>query len=173
MQYYTFEFDKESQDLCTICTPFGMYKYARLPMGIKLSPYFSQAAMENVLCGIKECDVYINDIGILTNRWGDHIKYLDVIIQQLRENGFTINTLKFEWAVKETDWIGYWFTLRVLKPWREKINTILHMDMPCTPTELRIFIGCDNYYIDLWPSCAHIFKPLMDKSGLKKKYRLE
>jgi hypothetical protein len=32
-----------------------------------------------------------------------------------------------------------------------------------------MFIGCDNYYRDIWPSHAHILKPLTDRSGLKKR----
>jgi hypothetical protein len=43
------------------------------------------------------------------------------------------------------------------------------MDHPCSTTELHMFIGYINYYCDMWPSCAHILKPLTDQSGLKKK----
>jgi hypothetical protein len=43
------------------------------------------------------------------------------------------------------------------------------MDRPRNATKPCVFIGCVNYYHDMWPSCAHILKPLTDQSGLKKK----
>ncbi|KAL7478135.1 LOW QUALITY PROTEIN: hypothetical protein ACHAW6_004739 [Cyclotella cf. meneghiniana] len=42
------------------------------------------------------------------------------------------------------------------------------MDRPRNTTELHMFIDCINYYQDMWPSHAHILKPLTDHSGLKK-----
>ena len=38
MGYFQIELTNESQDLTTFITPFGRYKYLRLPMGIS-SPY--------------------------------------------------------------------------------------------------------------------------------------
>jgi hypothetical protein len=51
----------------------------------------------------------------------------------------------------------------------KKIDAILRMDCPCNTTELRMFIGCIDFYCDMWPSRAHIIKPLTDHSGLNKK----
>ncbi len=168
MQHYTFELDKKNQDFCTIIIPFGKYKYLRLPMGLNCSPDIAQAAMENLLSDIKDADVYIDDVGAFSSNWEHHINLLATILRWLRENGFTINPLKCELAVKETDWLGYWLTPWGLQPWKKKIDTILHMDCPRKATELHMFIGCINYYHDMWPSCAHILKPLMDQSSLKK-----
>ncbi len=43
------------------------------------------------------------------------------------------------------------------------------MDRPRNATELRMFIGYVKYYRNMWPSHAHILKPLTDQSRLKKR----
>ncbi len=47
------------------------------------------------------------------------------------------------------------------------------MDRPRNAIELRMFIGCVNYYRDMCPSRAHVLKPLTDHSGLKKKAHIK
>jgi Reverse transcriptase (RNA-dependent DNA polymerase) len=87
-------------------------------MGISQSPDISQEAMEDLLQLFEEADVYIDDIGVFSNSWSDHLLSLSKIMNLLERNNFTINHLKCEWGVKETDWLGYWLAPTRLKPWK-------------------------------------------------------
>ncbi|KAL7460807.1 hypothetical protein ACHAXS_001250, partial [Conticribra weissflogii] len=91
MQYYTFELHEPSQELCIIVTPFGKYKYKHLPMGLKCAPDFAQQVMKEVLCDVKDIDIYLDNIGAFSFTWEHHMLLLDKILHQLEANGFTVN----------------------------------------------------------------------------------
>ncbi|KAL7460240.1 hypothetical protein ACHAXS_000704 [Conticribra weissflogii] len=79
MQYYNFELDEESHELCEIITSFRKYKYKCLPMELKCAPNFTQEIMEDVLQGLDNVEVYLDDIDLFTIVWEKNLLLHDKV----------------------------------------------------------------------------------------------
>ena len=120
MQYYTFELTEKAKELCVIVTPYGKFEYQVAPMGVKQSPDFAQEVMEDIFHDMEDVDVYIDDIGIwlLDDEHAERIE--SEVLRRLEDNGFTVNPLKCERRVQETDWLGYCYVPWGSNPGRRK-----------------------------------------------------
>ena len=108
MQFYTFELDEESSWLCVIMMPFDKFCYLHLPMGVCNSPNFTQEIMEDIFRDmIPDIEIFLDNIGIFDDDFDMHMTKIKHVLHHLQENRFTINPLKCEWAIQETDWLGY------------------------------------------------------------------
>ena len=94
MQYYTFGLDEESSNLCVIVTPFGKFRYKCLPMGICQSTDIAQEIMEHVFHDMDDIKCFLDDIGIFSNSYEEHMVTIRTVLMHLQHNNFSVNPLK-------------------------------------------------------------------------------
>ncbi len=97
---------------------FGEYKYEYKwsPMGVKCPPYFAQQVVEVVLCNIEDTGIYLDNNCAFSMTWEHHILLLNKIL-----HSFSINLLKFQWDIQETNCLVYWLTPTRLKHWHKQL----------------------------------------------------
>jgi hypothetical protein len=94
------------------------------------------------------------------------------VFSRLEEAGFSVNALKCEIAVEESEFLGHWMTPRGIAPYQKKVQAVLDLDRPKTASDVRTFVGLLNWYRDFWPRRSHLLAPftslLAGLSGNKK-----
>ena len=126
--YYQLQLDEESSMLTTMNTPFGRFRYLRLPMGISSAPEIFQAVMTEIFGGIEGCEIIMDDILIHGRTIQEHNSRLNAVLNRARENNLCFNSKKTKLARSEVDYHGHVITGEGLKVSREKVKAIL--DMP-------------------------------------------
>ena len=117
MGYYTIRLDPGSQDICTIITPWGKYKYLRMPMGINCAPDIFQEKMSCLMEGLEYARTYLDDLLCLSKGdFSSHLEHVEAILVRLRNANLKINASKSSFCKTEIDYLGYVVIHEVIKP---------------------------------------------------------
>ena len=117
-----------------------------MPMGLKCAPDFAQEFMENVLRGIEDIDVYLDDVGCFPTRGVTTSNFSTKFCTVWKPMYLRLTLVNANLQYKKLIGLAtYWLTPRGLKPWKKKIEAILQMDRPRDATALRGFIGAVNF----------------------------
>ena len=150
MGYYTIMIFPASQDMTTIITKFGKFRYNRLPMGMCASGDIFQAKVDKLLGDIKGIKTYIDDILVLGNdSFKNHMEQLIIIFRILRAAVLKVNAPKCSFGLKDIPCLGYVITREGIKPDPKKVQGIMDLGRPSTTTEARALIGMVQYYRDM------------------------
>ena len=96
-----------SEDLTTIATRFGAFKWKVLPFGLTGGPASWQQFINNVLWKYlnRFCTAYLNDILIYSNNLQEHKKHVRLVLAKLHEFGIQVDVDKCKFHVTETKYL--------------------------------------------------------------------
>jgi hypothetical protein len=128
----------DSIALTAITTPFGLYEWLVMPMGLCNSPSIHQHRVANALRDYirKICHIYMDDIIIWSQSVQEHIKHTRLIMKCLREHGLCLNAKKLKFFCTEVDFLGYHISARGIEANSSRVEKILSWPTPKSASDV-------------------------------------
>ena len=158
--YWQIPVDNESSKLLTFNTPFGRYKFNRLPFGVHVASEIFQKEMERILDGIPGVANVQDDVIIWANNKQEHDQRLKLVLDRILDSGLRLNKQKCKFGVHDIIFLGHRITDEGIFPDPEKVSAINKMKNPSNITELQRFLGMVNYMAKFIPNMSEITAPL-------------
>jgi hypothetical protein len=146
----------DDSHLTAVTTPFGLYEWLVMPMGLKNTPSIHQRRVTSALRDHigKICHIYIDDIVIWSENIDEHIKNVRLILQALKNARLYCNPLKTKLFCTEIDFLGHHISKKGIEADKSKVQRILNWPIPKNTTQVRGFLGLVRYIANFLPKLA-------------------
>lgn len=158
--FWQIELDERCQHLTTFITPFGRYKYNRLPFGITSAPEVFSRVIMNLLGNIPGVKVHVDDVAVTGKTVKEHNENLRKVLKILQDNGIVLNYEKCIIGDTSINYLGYILDQSGIRPDPQTIKAIVEFHAPRNVTEVRQFLGMFNYITKFVPKSADRTKHL-------------
>lgn len=164
--FWQVQLDKPSSLLTTFNTPFGRYRWLRLPFGISTAPEEYQRRIHESLQGLKGIEDIVDDIlcvgegDTYESAVKDHERNLIALLERCREKNIKLNSKKLQLRKQEVPYISHVLTPDGLKPDPSKVKAIVAMPTPSGKKALQRLLRMITYLAKFLPNLSDVIEPL-------------
>ena len=128
--YWQIKLEEKSSYYTTFNSPFGRYRFKRLPFGIISAQDLFQQKMDELFEDMPGVTPLIDDVIIHGTTREEHDYNLKSALERASKNKLRLNSEKLEIGVKQVEYFGHLITDEGLKPDPEKVKAIKSMPAP-------------------------------------------
>jgi hypothetical protein len=156
---------KEDIDKTTFVTHFGAYEFLVMPFGLANAPATFTLLMTEVLSGLSNVLVFMDDILVFSKDLTTHHQHLRAVLSRLREHSLYAKPSKCELYRTTSEYLGHLVTPDGITTLPGKTQAIATWPTPTNIKELRQFLGLTGFYRHFVHRYSHIAAPLTDLLG--------
>ncbi|XP_058449309.1 uncharacterized protein K02A2.6-like [Malaya genurostris] len=158
--YLQMEVKEDSQKLLTVNTHKGLFKYKRLPPGVKAAPGAFQKVVDNMLGDLEGAEAFLDDVLVFGQTQAEHDSNLKRTLQRILEYGFRLKIEKCSFKMTQVKYLGVIVDRNGIHADPEKVKAIAQMSPPRDVSQLRSFLGAVNYYAKFLKEMHQLRRPL-------------
>ncbi|KAK3084785.1 hypothetical protein FSP39_018986 [Pinctada imbricata] len=166
--FWHVELDEQSSLLTTFGTPWGRFRWLRMPFGIKPASEEFQRRIDEALEGLSGIKAVHDDIVV----WGsgdtdqeamaNHDANLENLLKRCRQKGVKINKDKMKLKLDSVSYLGHVISKDGLKVDPNKTKAIVEMPTPTTKADIQRLLGMANYLQKFAPNLSTATAPIRD-----------
>ena len=114
----------------TFITPFGRFRFKRLPLGLSSGPEVFHRAMHHILSGLEGVDCFIDNVIIWGSTREEHDQRVRPVLERLRDKGVKLQAAKCKFRLQEVTYYGHILSTEGIKVSPQKVQAITQMQCP-------------------------------------------
>lgn len=160
--YWQMKLSTRASFLTTFNTPFGRYRFLRMPFGLVSAQDEFQRKMDEILESLPGLVTLVDGVLVTGTTKEEHDRNLKAALDRATEKGPRLNPEKLEIGVQEVDYFGHIISSEGIKPDPQKVKANESMKTPADRKELETIMGMVTYLSKFAPHLAETTKPLRD-----------
>lgn len=160
--FWQIKLDDVSSRICTMSTPYGRYRFLRMPFGISSAPEVFQRAMHKVMEGLEGVAVVMDDILVWGRTKEEHDQNLENVLQRCQKHNLKLNRKKCRFLQDTVRYLGHVLTRDGLSLDPDRLHDILQVQAPSNKKELQTFLGMVNFVSRFIPHMSTVTAPLRE-----------